>query len=678
MGGPHAPSAADAPQRHERAGRRDGAEATERQLSEIVEQAADFIGMTDEEGRLIYLNGAGRRMLGLSENEDITVNRIADFHPASAADPINVGLLHAERAGAWHGETVLERKDGSQVPVSQTIVAHRNGQGEIQAFSIIARDLTESSRAVEALWKSEERFRLLVERVKDYAILMLDPEGRIVSWNEGAERIKGYRAEEIIGQSVARFYTPEDIERGHPEDLLKKAEAEGQAEDEGWRVRKDGSRFWADVSVTALRDGLGRLRGFAKVTRDLTERKQAETEINIRARQQAAVALLGQQALGGADADELFGDAVVAVAHTLAVEYSRVAELLPDGALLLRAGVGWKEGMVGKATVPSGVDSQAGYTILSGAPVIVEDLRKEKRFKAPALLVEHGVVSGLSTVIRGRDRPFGVLAVHTTRPRKFTTDDVNFLQAVANVLADAIERKRAEESVRQLSGRLLQLQDEEQQRIARELQASTARIFDPLLSELSAVKESGIVLDWKTSEALQKSLKLAREAAKEVRNVSYLLYPRLLDEAGLVEAIRWYGGGFSQRTGIRTVMDLPSKFGRLSQDAERTLFRVVQESLANVHRHSGSQVAEIRLAKESYAVKLEVKDRGKGIPPRILEESSGTVAMSGVGIRGMFERLRQLGGRLEIDSGARGTNVTAILPASSARGKAATGASETR
>jgi PAS domain S-box-containing protein len=142
----------------------------------------------------------------------------------------------------------------------------------------LEQEIQERQRKETALSESEERYRLLVERVKDYAIFMLDPSGRVVSWNSGAERIKGYRADEIIGQSFSRFYPEADIGRGRPQRLLEIAAAEGQVQDEGWRVRKDGSRFWADIVITALRDEAGNLRGFSKVTRDITARKRAEEE----------------------------------------------------------------------------------------------------------------------------------------------------------------------------------------------------------------------------------------------------------------------------------------------------------------------------------------------------------------------------------------------------------------
>lgn len=145
------------------------------------------------------------------------------------------------------------------------------------AFAIF-QEMSRRSHLERELHRSEERFRLMVSSVKEYAILMLDPNGYVVNWNAGAERIKGYGSQEIIGQHFSCFYPAEDIERGKPEQELKVAAAQGQVEDEGWRVRKDGSRFWANVVITALRDPAGRLQGFSKVTRDLTERRHAEEE----------------------------------------------------------------------------------------------------------------------------------------------------------------------------------------------------------------------------------------------------------------------------------------------------------------------------------------------------------------------------------------------------------------
>ena len=193
---------------------------------------------------------------------------------------------------------------------------------------------------------------------------------------------------------------------------------------------------------------------------DITERKRAENEIRSLARLQAAVAEIGQKALQSHQAAQVFDYAVGLVARTLEVEYSKVLELLPKGqALLLRSGVGWNEGLVGRATVGAGRDSQAGYTLLADGPVVVEDLRIEKRFGGPLLLHEHGVVSGMSVVVATSEGPWGVLGAHTARRRIFTKDEVHFLQAVASVLGNMIERQRAQEALEESEASLNRAQE---------------------------------------------------------------------------------------------------------------------------------------------------------------------------------------------------------------------------
>jgi PAS domain S-box-containing protein len=186
----------------------------------------------------------------------------------------------------------------------------------------------------------------------------------------------------------------------------------------------------------------------AALQAEIAERRRMQEAINAHAQQQAAVARLGQLALSGRESAELFDAAASLVARTLGVEFCKILELQPGGKeLLLRSGGGWKAGLVGNTAVSCGFDSQAGYTLLSAAPVIVEDLGAETRFKGPPLLRDHAVVSGISVVIPGRDQPFGVLGVHTTRRRVFNTDDIHFLESVANVLSESIGRKNSEDEI---------------------------------------------------------------------------------------------------------------------------------------------------------------------------------------------------------------------------------------
>jgi two-component system cell cycle sensor histidine kinase/response regulator CckA len=210
------------------------------------------------------------------------------------------------------------------------------------------------------------------------------------------------------------------------------------------------------MSMSTPKDDLTSLRD--EVTALAAERARriaAERELKDRLRQQAAITRLGELALTGNELSTLMEAAVVALAENLQVENAKILEFLPDDdSLLLKYGVGWKPGHVGRVRVPASSGSQAGYTLLTNKPVIVTDLGRETRFKGPDLLLEHGVVSGMSVIIRGPGHPYGILGAHTTRPRQFSQYDVHFLQAVANVLADAIERERALEDLR-LKGQIV-------------------------------------------------------------------------------------------------------------------------------------------------------------------------------------------------------------------------------
>ncbi len=227
------------------------------------------------------------------------------------------------------------------------------------------------------------------------------------------------------------------------------------------------------------------------------------------------------------------------------------------------------------------------------------------------------------------------------------------------------ELDTANQSLRELSARLLQLQDEERRRIARELHDSVGQMLVALGMNLSAVA-TDIERLTKTTKALTDSAALVQEMSKEIRTISHLLHPPLLDEAGLSSALRWYIDGFAERSQIKVDLDFPADFGRLPQELETTIFRMVQECLTNIHRHSESPIAKIRITRAEGRVRVEVEDKGKGIPPEKQDVLASGAGTPGVGIRGMRERLRQLGGSLEIDSNGKGTVVVARLPLTNA------------
>ncbi len=256
----------------------------------LVESVDDYaIFALDPDGYILSWNAGARRFKGYTADEAIG-KHFSIFYPREKIEQgfPEFELKEAARVGRFEDEGWRIRKDGTRFWANVVITALRDSAGHLVGFAKVTRDLTERRLAEEALRESEQRFRLMVQSVRDYAIFMLDPTGHITTWNAGAERIKGYTSDEIIGKHFSIFYTTEDLESGKPARELEIATRTGVYEEEGWRLRKDGTRFWANVVITALFKPDGSLAGFAKVTRDLTERRAAQ-ERAIGAARKAAV-----------------------------------------------------------------------------------------------------------------------------------------------------------------------------------------------------------------------------------------------------------------------------------------------------------------------------------------------------------------------------------------------------
>jgi PAS domain S-box-containing protein len=246
----------------------------------LIRSAVDYaIYMIDTEGRILSWNPGAERIKGYSADEIIGQN-FSRFYTEEdrAAGVPQKALKTAAETGRFHAEGWRVRKDGRRFWA--LVVLHPIYEDEkVVGFAKITRDMSQYREAQLSATEAERRFRLLVQGVSDYAIFMLNPEGEVANWNSGAERIKGYKDFEIVGQHFSVFYTPEDREAGLPAQALEKARREGKYEMEGWRVRKDGTQFWASVVVDAIHDDDGNLVGFAKITRDLTERREAQIEL---------------------------------------------------------------------------------------------------------------------------------------------------------------------------------------------------------------------------------------------------------------------------------------------------------------------------------------------------------------------------------------------------------------
>jgi two-component system, chemotaxis family, CheB/CheR fusion protein len=389
-----------------------------------------------------WCNPAARRVIRLTPADigrplsDFTQDFIEDDLTTVAQRVLENLALVEDEISCRDGRTFLRR-----------VTPYRTADHQIGGVVLTFVDITRRKQDEAGLRESETRFRLLFEKSLE-AITLTDDRGRFLAANDRACQLLGYSCEQLLGMGI------EDLQITKPpraaecyQRYVSKGEETGELE----FVRPDGQARVAEYSVvkTAPEQHLS-------ILRDITKRKQAELNLVLRAAQQEVVAALGQRALEEESLQLLLDEAARTVAATLGNEFAEVLEIAPGGAeMLLRAGVGWKEGLVGRATVSLDRNSQAGYTLLTHGPVIEKDLRKETRFHGPSLLLEHGVVSGMSCEIRGPGgKAYGVLGTHTRREREFSEVDVAFLEAVANILGSAIQRKKAEQDLRDSESRL--------------------------------------------------------------------------------------------------------------------------------------------------------------------------------------------------------------------------------
>jgi PAS domain S-box-containing protein len=454
-------------------------------LSAVLQQAVDSacelaaarygaVGMFDASGRIEHfithgaIPQAGQeigdllRDLGVLEllngrHEPLRLADLSQRGPSVDSPPDHSPPTSFLGVPIWFGEEALgnlyliDKADAAEFTAEdEALVALLASQAGLAIHA--ARRLADESQALAEL----KRRAQAIDQVHE-SVVSTDLDGYVTGWNKGAEVLFGYTAKEALGRHISFVY-PQDQREFLQNAVIAPLMKKGRREIEVRMLRKSGEPFHAHLSLSLLRDDRGAVTGMIGFSTDITERRVAERALQARARQQKVGAELGLYALTNPDLHNLMRRAVTEVAETLGVDFCKVLELLPDSEeMLLRAGVGWKKGYVGRARVSAGTDSQAGYTLLSNEPVIVENLKSEKRFHGPPLLLEHGVVSGISVIIQGKDRPYGVLGAHTSNFRTFSRDDVNFVQAVANVLAAAIERRQAETSLTESEERFRQL-----------------------------------------------------------------------------------------------------------------------------------------------------------------------------------------------------------------------------
>jgi PAS domain S-box-containing protein len=570
----------------------------------LLEAMPDAIVVVDSAGRVARANRLAETLSGYSREELLGMS-IEQLVPEAlrgghAGHRAAYQRNPAVRAMGSHLDIRFRRRDGSEFPADIALNPVATEQGVLVVASV--RDITERKRAEDELLQAQEGFRLVVEGVRDYAIFMLDPSGRVRTWSPAATRIKGYTAGEILGRHFSAFYPAEEVEAGKPAAELLIAAETGRYEEEGWRVRKDGSRFWANAVITAIRDHAGNLVGFAKITRDVTERKRQDDRLR-------AVVEVAQAALEGRPEAELIR--LIAERARSLVEAGQAVISLVDGGEETR-------------TVAAAEVAVAEPSVAGDAPALVVPLASGER-----------TIGSLSVTARLGGQPF-------------TNGDGELLELFAAQAAVAIGYTRVRDELE----RFAVLEDRE--RIGREL-------HDGAIQSLFAVGMGLQGMAMMTSDPalrdrLEATVGRIDDVIRELRNYIFGLRPGLAADRHLATALQELAEQLEQQHGVACAVEIDQAVAARLASRAADVVQMTREALSNVARHAAAATCRLSLRADGGGAVLEVEDDGQGFAP-------GAEGGGGWGLRNLSERAAAMGGSLEVESvPGEGTTVRVRLP----------------
>ena len=598
-------------------------EALKRSYKFMAETAVEVVLTIDSDDKILFVNPAVTKVAGYTPSE-LVGQKITRLIPARPSRR-KVGLRTVSRTSnnkkqfqtvAVSSRGLILHKDGRKITADISVEKFKIA-GKPMAAAIIrdSAERTPGKDAEEKLSASESRYRNVVESQSDLICRYL-PDTSLTFVNDAYCRYFRRTREELLGAKFLQFI-PESLHEkilNNIRSLLDGSSGEGQLEHQHQVLEPDGELGWMHWinCVTRTDGGVVELQG---IGRDITENKRLQEDLSRREREFATLVENSPDIISRLDRSLRF----TYVSPAAQSQFGIPAPLF-IGKSVREVGVHAKD--------LRSFESACKNAFASGKPEYREFFYGEKYYRTRVI-------------------------------PEFT--ETGAVVSVMCIDQDITEQRRIEVELRTLSTRLLDTQDRERRRIARELHDGTAQNLFAMTIGLSRLLQQTIPPDLKGT--LEECLALCEQSRQEIRTLSYVLHPPMLDEAGLVSALKWYTQGFSERSGIRVDLALEPDPGRLPLEIETVLFRVVQECLANVHRHSGSALASVRLQRKPDSVILQVQDWGHGIPPE--------VGRAGVGIPGMRERLSQLLGHLEIESGGQGTTITATVPLVSGRASVA-------
>ena len=602
----------------------------------------DAIVIVGTDGRVVRVNRQAEVVSGYSRAELVGM-LVEELVPDA------LRAAHAAHRGAYlrqprvrsmgaHLDIRFRRKDGSHFPVDIALSPLATDQDMLVVASV--RDITERKQAEEELLQAQESLRLVVEGVLDYAIFMLDPEGCVRTWSLGATHLTGHAADEILGQHFSSFYTRADVDAGKPARQLATAAEAGRYEEDSWRIRKDGSRFWANMVLDAIRDQPGKLLGFVMVTRDVTERKRQDDRLR-------AALEVAQAALEGGGEDRLF-PLIAQRARALAESALGVVLLVDsDGQTVTVAAADGRraEGILGRQFPLAG--SVAEKVLASGRSVILDQRPAASGARASVLAASDAGPSVTLRLASGERVIGGLSVINEPSGRRFMDGDRRLLELLAAQVAVAIGYTRARDELQ----RLVLLEDRE--RIGREL-------HDGAIQALFAVGMGlqGVAITT-TDPALRSRLEGAvgqiDEVIRDLRNYIFGLRPGLAADRGPGRALEELAQQLEDQHGVSCAVDIDQAVAARLAASAADILQVAREALSNVGRHSGASTCRVSLRQEPGFAVLEIEDDGRGF---VRDSTAG-----GWGLRNLDERAAAMGGSLEVASvPGEGTAVTLRIP----------------
>jgi signal transduction histidine kinase/PAS domain-containing protein len=633
-------------------------------LRQVIDALPVGVSVMDRAGNIVLTNAACGRLWGgiIHAGEERYPRSLGSWH--QTGKPLAPDEWASVRA-LERGETSLnelldiETYDGQQKTMQNSAAPIRDENGEIIGAVVVNEDVTERVRSEEALRKSESLLR------------QAEALGRTGSWEwniaSGDVRSSEQNHRLFFGDEKGRGSTIEDyVQAFHPDDrdvaVSRHPPFPGGKPTGDFEFRvilPNGRVRWIYSRAQSVSDADGKpVRAFGTNT-DVTEHREATQELARRTERQAAVARLSMSALVTDSLQALFDEAVGVIAKTVEVGVCAVMEALPHGtALVVRATHGaLTSRQLAAANEPAFLD---WYATRHGATVLVGAVADDARLTQCERLLADERSGAIAVPIHGKDRPFGVLVVYTSAARAFSHDEVSFVLSMANVLATSIEQRRTAreldektDRLRSLSRRLLDAQEAERRAVAREL-------HDDFGAMLTTIKINLQRKDWSAPDTRLESLALVDKAIQQVRDLALDLRPAILDDLGLGEALRWYAGREAHRAGFEVRLDLDEVNGHLPARVATACFRLVQEALTNVVRHADARRVEIALRVSSDALRVEVRDDGKGFDVAAARHAAARGESQG--LVNMQERAELAGGELSIDSASgRGTFVRAVL-----------------